>query len=297
MTRSVFATALAALYTASGGAEPAETIQIPSALVRVIKQVDVPAREAGVLASIHVREGQLVHEGDPLAQIADTEACIALERAGIEVEMAKSAVKNDVDIRFARKSVEVAKAELQRSEESIKKYPKSVSDSEMDRLRLVVQRSELEVEQAEYESEIAEFTRQIKENEYRAAREKVARRKINAPIGGMVVDVQRFQGEWVEPGDTVVRLLRLDRLRVEGFVDAQHVCGALEGAPVRLALDLPDEPGAEFPGRIVFVSPEIDPVNGQIRVWAEIENHQLKLRPGMRATLSIGRETDSPAEN
>jgi macrolide-specific efflux system membrane fusion protein len=157
----------------------------------------------------------------------------------------------------------------------------------MDRLRLVVERGELEVEQAEYEFEIAEFTRQIKENDYLAAEERVQRRRISAPIAGLVVDVQRRPGEWVEPGDTVLRLLRMDRVRVEGFVDARHAWTELEHAPVRLVVDLPGQPGAEFAGELIFRSPEIDPVNGQIRVWAEVDNRGLRLRPGMRANLII----------
>jgi len=43
----------------------------------------------------------------------------------------------------------------------------------------------------------------------------------------------------------------------------------------------------EFQGKISFVSPEINPVNNQTRVWAEIENPDLKLKPGMRASLIV----------
>jgi hypothetical protein len=37
----------------------------------------------------------------------------------------------------------------------------------------------------------------------------------------------------------------------------------------------------------VFVSPEVNPVNGQVRVWAEVENRGLLLRPGLQAALTI----------
>ena len=40
-------------------------------------------------------------------------------------------------------------------------------------------------------------------------------------------------------------------------------------------------------GEIVFVSPDIDPLNTQVRVWAEVENTELKLRPGMQANLTV----------
>jgi multidrug efflux pump subunit AcrA (membrane-fusion protein) len=40
-------------------------------------------------------------------------------------------------------------------------------------------------------------------------------------------------------------------------------------------------------GEIVFVSPEINPVSGQVRVWAEVDNLQGYLKPGMRATMTV----------
>lgn len=276
------------LAAADSSAESSATeIEIPSALVKLIEQVEVPAREAGVLAAVDVREGQMVEEGDRLAQIEDTEARIAEEKARIDLQIARENAENDVNIRFANKSVEVAKAELRRSTESLEKHPKSVSESEMDRLRLVVEKSVLEVEQAEREFKIAGFTRQIKENEHRAVEEKVKRHQITAPTSGVVVQINRRRGEWVEPGEEVVRILRLDRLRAEGFLEARYLGRDIEDWRVTLTVDLPDEPGAELPGEIVFVSPEIDPVNSQVSIWVEIDNEALRLRPGMRAKMTI----------
>ena len=107
----------------------------------------------------------------------------------------------------------------------------------MDRLRLIVERASLEVEQADREFEIAEFTRQIKASQHQAAEEKVQRHRITAPLSGMVVQVNRRRGEWVEPGEMVMRILRLDRLKVTAI-------DSLESAEqLRTALGL--TPGGE----------------------------------------------------
>jgi multidrug efflux pump subunit AcrA (membrane-fusion protein) len=103
----------------------------------------------------------------------------------------------------------------------------------------------------------------------------------------MVVEVLRRRGEWVQPGDTVVRIVRLDKLRAEGFLPAKHASLDLVGSQVRLKVASPDNKPLEFTGHIVFVNPEIDPLNSQVRVWAEVENPDLKLRPGMQATIMI----------
>ena len=44
----------------------------------------------------------------------------------------------------------------------------------------------------------------------------------------------------------------------------------------------------QFPGVLRFVSPEVSPVDGRVRIWAEIENPDLLLRPGVRGSLAIG---------
>ena len=60
------------------------------------------------------------------------------------------------------------------------------------------------------------------------------------------------------------------------------------GRPVTVRVDLPDGPKAEFVGKLVFVSREVNPVNLEyIRVWAELDNDDLLLRPGVTAEMTI----------
>ena len=106
------------LVVVAVAAAPPEPTQEPleiAALIRLIEQLDVPASEAGVLAEVRVVEGQLVQPDAALALIDDTEARALAEHAKMEVEIADSNAKNTVNVRFAKKTVEVARAELQRS--------------------------------------------------------------------------------------------------------------------------------------------------------------------------------------
>ena len=280
--------AAAATRAATPTASPAmETIEVPALLIKIAEQVDVPAREAGVLAAVPVREGQVVEPGALIAQIEDEEARTTAQRAKIEMVVAQANAENDVGIRFAKKSLEVSRAELKRSDEAVVTYAKSISASEMDRLRLLVDKGLVEVEQAEHEFKIASFTRQIKATDYQAAEQAVGRRRITAPLGGMVVQVQRHRGEWVKPGETIARIVCLDHLRAEGFMSARYLSPDMEGRKVKLTVDLPRQPAAEFAGKVVFLDPEIDPVNGQFHVWVEVSNPSLRLRPGMRAKMFL----------
>jgi macrolide-specific efflux system membrane fusion protein len=258
------------------------------------EQVEVPARDAGVLVSLAVREGQVVAVNDTLGQVDDVESQLAVQRSQLERDIAVNLARNDIRVRFAKKSAEVAQAEVKRANESIEKFPKSVSATEVDRLRLAAERATLEIEQAQLELSTAQLTAQLKENELQLAKRLVSRRRLVAPQAGVVVQVHRKHGEWVEPGQPVLRLLRVDRLRASGFVDAKRAHTLKPGTPVTVSVELPGLRETSFAGQLIFVSPEVDPVNGQVRFWAEIENRDATLRSGLQGVLTVA-ET-KPAE-
>jgi RND family efflux transporter MFP subunit len=262
-------------------------VEVSSAVIKVLEEVAVPARDAGVLAKVEVKEGQLVEDGQTVIVLLDTDVRLAVERARLGVEKALRTAKNDVDILYARKSIEVAKAELARSLDTNEKYPRTVSNSELDRQRLLVDQGELQIKKAEHERDLASLEHEIRVNEHQTARDQLDRRTINAPLRGMVVEVMRRRGEWVQPGDSVVRIVRLDRLKAEGFLPVRHAGLDLVGSKVKLHVQPSGDQPVEASGHIVFVNPEIDPLNSQVRFWAEIENTDLKLRPGMQANLTV----------
>jgi multidrug efflux pump subunit AcrA (membrane-fusion protein) len=262
--------------------------------ITLIDEVELAAREPGQVVQLSVVEGQLVKEDELLAQIDDTEPQILKRRAQVEAAIAKRQASNDVKVRFARKSHEVAQAELQRAKESVEKFAKSVSETELDRLRLAAERTLLEVEQAEHDQQVAALTYDLKQTEVDVAERSIDRKKVVSPLTGMIVELKRRRGEWVQPGDVVARLVRIDRVRAEGFVPANQVTPDLLGSPAKLEIDLPGKPKSEFTGKIAFVSPEVNPVNGEVRIWAEIENRDFLLRPGLKAKLTIAKPvTDS----
>ncbi len=284
---------LTLVVAAAPGEPPAEgqhaggPLRVDSVVVTLIEQVEVSAREAGQLSEMAVREGQAVDAGATLARIDDSEARLAYEKARLQLDIARHQAADDVKVRYAKKLLEVAAAEEQRGTESVEKFKKSVSQTELDELRLAKQRAALEIEQAEHDQEIAQLTARLKENEVATAQNSVERHRVTAPIAGVVVQIKRRRGEWVQPGDVVLRILRMDRLRAEAFLNSREVAGNMAGRPVTLSVDLPGAPGTKFPGKITFVDPEVNPVNGQFRVWAEFENREQLLRPGLHGNLTI----------
>jgi macrolide-specific efflux system membrane fusion protein len=255
--------------------------------LRLIQQVEVPARAQGVLTSIAVVEGDAVQIGDVLAQVDDSEAKLLEGRAVIELEVSRETVKSDVAVRSAKKAFLFNQAEHQRLQRAAEGIRGSISLSELEELKFRAEQAQLDLEKAQHEARLDQLTVDLKSKELELSKHNVDVRKIAAPINGVVVEVLRQPGEWVEPGDKVLRIVRLDRLRVEGLIEVPDVASDLRNAQVTLTLDLPGRGKAEFPGKIVFVSPEINPVNGQVRIWAEVENKDGILKPGLRSKMIL----------
>lgn len=277
--------ALMSLLLVSPSADP---FTVKEALVTVIAQVDVPAEEAGVLEELNVDIGKLVQKDEDIGRIDDKLNRIEDAVARVEYEIAKIQAANDVDLRFAERSKDLAQAELDRYLGAIERYAKSISESEMDQQRLQLKRATLSHEQAVRDREIASLTEEGKKLSTDLADERTQRRRIKSPLTGMVVRVLKHRGEWLSPGEPVVRIIRLDRMRVEAFVDGNKHGQELKGCPVTLTATVPPSNRTkQFKGNIIFVSPEQAAGRGGRRVVAEVENPDLYLSAGQSGSLTI----------
>jgi len=236
---------------------------------------------------VAVKTGERVQRGGLLARVDDSQAKLTEARAATEFSRIRREAENDLKVQLAEKHHAAAAAEMQRALDTEKRLPKSVSDTEFDRLRLAMEKAALEIEQAKFDVEMAQFAVKRSEHDLRLARMNVRRRRILAPLDGVVVEVKHRLGEWVEAGQPVVRIVRLDRLRAEGFLRAELATANIKHRMVRVDVRFGDDKVVSFDGKIVFVSPEIHPVNGKVQVWAEVENHDGLLRPGLSASMTI----------
>ena len=262
------------------------TLRVESVVLRPLRAAEVPAQQTGLLQTIVVEEGQLVEAGQLLASLDARQAELAVARAQLEYAQAEAKAKNEVSILYADKALEVAKAELRRSRESIDKFAKSISQSQLDVERLTVEKLTLERKQAEHELELERYGVQLKQAEIDTAQLQLGQHKLQAPFSGRVVLIRGRMGEWVEVGDRVLRLVAVDQLRAEGFLSGDLASAELVGKPVTLRVTS-GKKTIEATGTLRFVSPELEPVSRQVRVWAEIPNADGVLRPGQRGALEI----------
>ncbi|MFM8577207.1 MAG: biotin/lipoyl-binding protein, partial [Planctomycetaceae bacterium] len=184
---------------AEDGGEPV----LERCLVSLIDEAKVPAREAGVLVALDVREGDAVSKGAVIARIDDNQPQFDKRKAKAEDEPARGTAENDVDVRYSEAAEKVAEAEFAKAEQSHRAVPNSVTQVERDRLKLNVVKSSLQIEQAKLEQVLSGLSSNAKEVEVEAADNAIEGRRISSPIDGIVVQVFPNVGVWMQPGDRV----------------------------------------------------------------------------------------------
>ena len=261
--------------------------------------VDVPALEPGELREIPVKEGQVVQHDGLLAQVDDSQAKMAMEVARNQWLAAQAEADNEVSVLYAGAAFKVSQAEVQQALDANAQQPNTFSMSEVLERKLKARQYELQIQQAEHEKKVNSLKADEKHAEFEAAKLEAERRKITSVLDGMVVNRYHNKGEWVKAGDPVVRVVRVDRVRVEGMLSARasgpnHVLPSeIVNQPVTINLDLPNGKQATFPGSVVFASPIVE-AGMQFLVQAEVENQQENgfwlLRPGLTVRMTIQRK-------
>ncbi len=268
-----------------------DVVPVPDCIVSIIDRVQVPASSLGLLTALSPREGDEISRGQVLGKIDDRDAVVQKAAAQANHDSAEEQSKNTVRVRAAEAARDVAQAELDVALEINKKKPGTIPGNEVRRLELTLKQSDLQIDLAKSEQVIAGFTTMVRLAELQAADIEIGRRQITSPLNGMVVQLERRQGEWVRPGDTVLEIVRMDKLHVEGFVSAAKYAPVdLLGKPVEVLVHVTDARSEPVTGYITYCSPIVE-ANGDYRIRTEVTNlreggHWL-LRPGLTASMKI----------
>ena len=90
-----------AIFGCGWAVSAAEPIKVQSALVRVLDEAEVPAREAGVLELLDVRDGDQVKAGQVLGHLDAEDAKLAVARAELDLAIADRQAKNALPVMTA----------------------------------------------------------------------------------------------------------------------------------------------------------------------------------------------------
>lgn len=230
-------------------------------------RVEVASREATLFQPEVVVQGQL----EPWQAIT-VDASVAGTVDALPVALGESASRGDVLVRLSEENrteqLEQAKAELERAEADL---------SGASRLR-----GENLASQSEYLARKADVA--AARANLRTARIALEDSSPEAPFDGTLNKQAVDVGDEVQPGEPLVELVRVDKLKATGRVSQQKAAPLEEGQPVRVIL----LDGRQLTGELTFIASSAHPETRSFRIEAELENPDGLRVAGSTATLRIG---------
>jgi RND family efflux transporter MFP subunit len=234
------------------------------------RTIRIAADEMGVIAELHVSEGDEVEAGHPLLRL----------NSDVQESVLAIAAQN----MRATGRLQVALAEAQHRQQRC------------DRLKLLreegharaeeLEKSILDLSVAQAQIKAAEEDVQARQLEYQRFKVQLERRSIRAPISGVISSIHKQPGEIVAANDPhVMTLVELHPLIVRfttssRFADKQVVGQSLS---VRFA-----ESSSLVNGTIEFIAPTTDAESGTVQIKVRLENQDGKLRSGERCSWVLG---------
>jgi HlyD family secretion protein len=260
--------------------------------VEPIEWSPVRAESPGIIDRISVQQGQSIAKGAVLAtlrftgvqpdlsaaeaQIARAKAQLAdIERGGHNAELAE--IENGLQLaRFQKQAAQVDLDALTRLEKK-----NAATRTEVLAARNKVSESQIEIDAltrkraaliGASDRSVAEALLKEGQAAETIARRRIAQLEIRSPLSGVVYDLPVRQGAYVNSGDLVANVGRLDKLRVRVYVDEPELGRVAIGQPVTITWDA--LPGATWSGVVDKVPTEIVPLGTRQvgEVLCEIDN-------------------------
>lgn len=251
-------------------------LELGTCFVMLIDDVDVPARETGPLVAMNVQEGQAVAQNELLAKIDDQIVQRKRDEVDAKLQAAVKKAESTVEIDYATAAYQVAEKEFEINRELRRKN--SISLIEYERSALAKTQAHLSIDKTRNDLAIEQLTAEAQRVELEAVNDAIGRHQIVSPLDGNVMEIYKQAGEWVETGEKVLRVVRMNRLRVQGFVEAAKFNPSeIQGRRVTVVAKLAHDRIEVFHGHVAHVGLEKHggsqfSTGSRYQIWAEVEN-------------------------
>lgn len=247
-----------------------------SGTINPLSTVSIGTQASGRIAEIYVDYNSEVKEGQLLALIDQDNA------------------KANVAQREA--ALEIAKAQVAVEENNIKYYKKALDRISKLNASKYSTEKELEAAERDYDNAVAQMVleqAQVKQAEasLNSAKTELSYTEIKSPVDGIVISKAVEVGQTVAASFSTPELFSvaedLTKMQIEASVVEADISKVKEGQTARFTVDsYPDE---YFIGKVVQVRNEAVSTSNVVSytVVIEIDNSELKLKPGMTANVEI----------
>lgn len=238
-----------------------------------IDDIKLPAQVAGVIDSLSVKEGDSIKAGTVVGLIDNELTQRLSDQARVRFEMAQETARDTTGIRAAEKKFKVAAIEANKTRKLGLKGSKSNSEVMMADYTKDI--ALLEQEKALKEQQRSLGEKRLAAAQYLEAQTRLKQHIIRSDYNASVIEIFKKPQEYVQPGEEVMRIARMDRLWVQGTISAADLNPhEVKGRPVTITAQLARNQTATFEGKITNVSLEAQGLTSYL-VKAEVVNRSV----------------------
>ncbi len=264
-----------------------------SGVTESFHEIEIKPIIGGRVLQAPVRDGQTIGKGALLVQLDDREYRIAHQEARAKLfnAQAEYALRKqesgfspeNADILHSTNGFEKQEARYQTAKEKFRQG--RLPEDDFQKIEREYQAAQVLSGQKRDELMAQKSGLPAAETQYAKTEYQLENCRIRAPFAGVIGDVAVHPGEIVSPGQTLLRLVNLNRLKLKLEV-LESELGNIR-LNERIAAKFAAFPDTLFAGKIIGVNPTINPQTRATTVIAEISNPQHLLKSGMFASVRI----------
>lgn len=275
--------------------------------VEPIEWMPVRSERAGLVMRVFISRGQRVETGQPLVELDTRVASADLAKAQAAIQEAKAqqqvlaqggriAERQQIDSDLARARLDLDAAQKNAAALDRLVARQAATQQELQTARQTVNQLQLRIQSLEkskaaivspIDKDIAKARLQEAQSAAAVAQSNLDLSTIRAPMDGTLYDFDLKQGSYVNPGDAIAKVGKLDRVRVTVYVDEPDLGKVHEGEPVIITWDA--LPGHQWKGEVDRLPTQIVPLGTRQvgEVGCVIENPDRDLLPNANINADI----------
>jgi len=278
-----------------------DAVLYPRNQASVVPKISAPVKKFYVNRGDHVKEGQLlaVLENRDLAAAAMeskgmAEQAEASYRVTTAASIPEELTKSKADVQAAKQSMEAAQKVLESRQ-------KLYSDGALARRQ--VDEAQVAYVQARGQYETAQehlnALQRISQQEqikgaaaqaaaakahYQGAEAQLSYSEIRSPMTGVITDRSVYEGEMASAGSPLLTVMDVSRVVARTNIPQSQAGYLKVGAAATVTQT---DSSDEVPGKVIVVSPAVDPNSTTVQVWVEMQNPGERWKPGATVHVAI----------
>src|SRR5436305_6952007 len=279
----------------------AEAVLFPIAQSAIVPKISAPVQKFLVNRGSHVHKGQLlaVLENRDLAAAAQknkgastqAEATYAITTAA---DLPQQMQKAELDTQAAKQALDAQQKIYDSRQQLFREGALPRKELDQSSVDLTNARNQYEIAQRHLDSlkgmgeaqlsKSAQGQLESAQGKFEGAQAQLQYSEIRSPMNGVITDRPLYPGEMAAAGTPLLTIMDISQVVARAHIPQTEAMLLKRGDNATLSATGLDHP---IPGKVVLVSPALDPNSTTVEIWVQCKNPKELLRPGTSAQITM----------